>query len=63
LWGRIRRLEQITSGLNVEIVRLAMGAEPLLNPEVRVGPRGFRAEPTDSTMRPIRPHQRAAGVA
>jgi hypothetical protein len=36
LWGRIRRLEQITSGLNAEIVRLAMGAEPLLKCEAEV---------------------------
>ena len=35
LWGRIRRLEQITAGLNAEIVRLAMGAEPLLKCEAK----------------------------
>jgi hypothetical protein len=33
LWGRIRRLEQLTAGLNAELVRLAMGAEPLVKCE------------------------------
>jgi len=35
LQDRVRRLEQLVGGLNAELVRLAMGAEPMLECEVR----------------------------
>jgi len=35
LQDRVRRLEQLAAGLNAELVRMAMGSEPMLECEVR----------------------------